>query len=256
MTASGEARIKDAAVKCGSREDLIARLLQGADSAHVAEIGVFRGNLSEYILDWCPKIESYYLVDPWRKLADWNKPFNVGDEKFDKYYQEAMERTAAHKDKTKVLRGRTVEVVDEVDDASLDAIYIDGDHTLRGITIDCVAWWPKLKPGGLIIGDDLTPTIWQHGPRFEPTLVFPFAAYFAEGVGAPIIALPHLQFAIVKPTHGRDYRFVDLTGRYRELALLPQLKPWVVVKLWLKALGRDLFKRASSLGGASGRGRG
>jgi hypothetical protein len=60
MTASGESRIRDAAVKCASREDLIARLLQGADSAHIAEIGVFRGNLSEYILDWCPKIESYY----------------------------------------------------------------------------------------------------------------------------------------------------------------------------------------------------
>ena len=33
-----------------------------------------------------------------------------------------------------MLRGTTTEVIDRVPDRSVDFAYIDGDHTLRGIT--------------------------------------------------------------------------------------------------------------------------
>lgn len=48
-------------------------------------------------------------------------------------------------------------------------------------------------------GDDYTRTIWQHADNFEPSLVCPFAAYFAESQGAPLVILPDSQFAIIKP---------------------------------------------------------
>ena len=54
--------------------------------------------------------------------------------------------------KVVILRGRTKEVIDQVPDNSLDFAYIDGDHTLRGITIDLMNVLPKIKEGGIIGG--------------------------------------------------------------------------------------------------------
>jgi len=174
------------------------------------------------MLDDCPAIETYYMVDPWRNLEDWNKPANTSDDAFERFFREAMDRTSAHEGKRVVLRGTTTEVIDQVPDGSLDFTYVDGDHTLRGITIDLIRTFPKVRQGGWIGGDDFTPSIWQHGDPYEPTLVFPLAVHFAEAVGARIYALPHRQFLIEKTADG-DHAFTDLTGRYGDTGLRRQM---------------------------------
>ncbi len=78
-----------------------------------------------------------------------------------------------------------------------------------------------MKAGGFIGGDDFAKTIWQHATQFEPTLVFPYAVYFAEAVGAPIYALPHRQFLIEK--NGGGFRFEDLVGSYPDRSLRHQM---------------------------------
>jgi hypothetical protein len=51
-------------------------------------------------------------------------------------------------------------------------------------------------------------------------LVFPFALYFAEAVGAPIHALPANQFLIEKPqSSSGSFEFHDTTGIYRDTQL-------------------------------------
>jgi hypothetical protein len=115
-------------------------------------------------------------------------------------------------------------VIDEIPDARLDVAYIDGDHTLRGIAIDLIRTYTKVRPGGILGGDDYTKTIWQHADNFEPSLVCPFAAYFAESQGAPIIILPHSQFAIIKPRQpGNYFQVIDTTKSYGSRSLLPQI---------------------------------
>ena len=42
----------------------------------------------------------------------------------------------------------------DFEDNSIDAIYIDGNHTYDGVKEDIIYWSPKVKPGGLIVGDD------------------------------------------------------------------------------------------------------
>ena len=61
-------------------------------------------------------------------------------------------------------------------------------------------------------------SIWQHPTNYEPTLVFPFAVYFAEAVGARIYALPHSQFLIEKQEVDK-FEFLDLTGKYTDLSI-------------------------------------
>jgi hypothetical protein len=204
------------------RFDLWARLVVGLGIEVMAEVGVWRGDFARAVLDRCDELRTYYMIDPWRHLDDWNKPRNDSDEAFEAHRHTALERTAAYESKRVVLRGRTVDVVDEIADGGLDLAYLDGDHTLRGITIDMTMMFPKVRVGGWIGGDDFTPSIFQHGSRYEPTLVFPFAVHFAEAVGGPIVALPHNQFLMQKTTE-RTHSFTDLTGKYTLQTLRDQL---------------------------------
>lgn len=184
-----------------------ATLVAALGCRDVAEIGVWKGDFAAALLAACPCIGRYHLVDPWRHLPDWNKPFNVPDAVFAEVHAIAMAAIAPFADRCEVLRGRTADVIGRIPDGSLDFAYVDGDHSLRGIAVDLIATWPKLRPGGVIGGDDLHPTPWQHGPTREPTLVFPFAMYFAEAVGQEIHILPRAQFLIRKPLAGEAAGF-------------------------------------------------
>ena len=130
------------------------------------------------------------MIDPWRHLDDWNKPANQNDTVFEEFFRQANEKTDFAARRRVILRGKTVEVIDQIPNGELDLAYIDGDHTLRGITIDLIRVYPKVRAGGFLGGDDFNRSIWQHNTSFEPTLVFPFAVYFAEAVGATIYGTP------------------------------------------------------------------
>ena len=179
---NSEMIINEGIATASNRLELWIRLLNDFKVDSVAEIGVWKGEFSEEILSKCDHIRKYYMVDPWRKLSDWNKPINIEDASFEKVYEEAMQKTSFAKSKRIVLRGKTREVLDKIPDHSLDFVYLDGDHTLRGITIDLTCLFPKVKNGGWIGGDDFMGSPWEHGINFEPTLVFPFSVYFAEAM--------------------------------------------------------------------------
>lgn len=187
----------------------------------VLEVGVWKGNLAEHLLKSCTSIERYYMLDPWRNQPMWNKPWNVSSEDFDSVFEEAMGRTEFAKDRRRILRGTTLEKIDQIADREIDLVYIDGDHTLRGTTIDLIRTFPKVADGGYLGGDDFLPSIWQHPAPFEPTLVFPFAVHFAVAVQCPIVALPFNQFAIIKDFSG--FQFMDRHGRYRQIGLRAQV---------------------------------
>lgn len=213
-----DTRILQILSESGSRIELWRNVIDESNSKELVEVGVWKGDFAEAILDHCGSIERYYMIDPWATLPDWNKPFNVDAIAFDDVYAEAIDKTKFASEKICILRGRTKEVINEIPDGSVDFAYIDGDHTLRGITIDLIQLLPKIKEGGLIAGDDFTPNPWQHDIRFEPTLVCPFSVYFAEAMDLPIIALPYDQFLIQKVSDA-SFSFTDVTGRYGDISL-------------------------------------
>jgi len=217
--------VEDLASKARSRIELWAAFVNAYRATHVAEVGVWKGEFAAAILSTCPSVSTYYMLDPWRHLDDWNKPANVSRAAFEEIYAEAMSRTEFAAPRRRVLRGTTLEIIDDIGDQSLDFAYIDGDHTLKGVATDLIAIRPKMRVGGFVAGDDFYPSIWQHGTGFEPTLVFPFAVHFALSVRATIYALPFGQFLIAMPGDGtaKSGSFVDLTGRYRSVDLLQQL---------------------------------
>jgi predicted O-methyltransferase YrrM len=213
-----------------SRLELWFEFIQSSGVRQMAEIGVYRGDFTAFMLQRCPGLTRYYMVDPWRHLSDWNKPSNKANPELEEFFQEAKTKTDFAAAKRVILRGKTTEVIDQIADGELDFAYIDADHTLKGIAIDLIRVYPKVRNGGFLGGDDFTRSVWEHNTRFEPTLVFPFAVYFAEAVGATIYALPYSQFCLQK-TSSSQFAFVDLTGHYDDVGLQTQFAPEKLLKL-------------------------
>ena len=59
-------------------------------------------------------------------------------------------------------------------DASVFAVFIDGEHDEPSVTPDIAAWWPKVAPGGYLSGHD-----WNHRE------VRAAVASFATSLGKP-----------------------------------------------------------------------
>src|SRR5438874_865261 len=75
-------RIARLIVGSPSRFDLWLRLLHTASLECAAEIGVWKGDFAQAILNNFGTVTKYYMIDPWAHLPDWNKPFNVNDQTF------------------------------------------------------------------------------------------------------------------------------------------------------------------------------
>lgn len=205
-----------------SRELFWSGFINHFNLQNILEIGVFNGEFSSHILRECSSIQKYYMIDSWRHLDNWNKPCNLNDEDFNCIYADMKDKTEFAKNKRIILKGKTAEKIDEIRDNSLDFVYIDGDHTLKGITMDLLKTWDKVRKGGMIAGDDFTPSIWQHSNEFEPSFVFPYAVYFAEALSSEIYGLPHNQFLIQKSS--TTFKFHDISNKYHNLDILSQIK--------------------------------
>jgi hypothetical protein len=234
------------AERAKSRYELWIEFIRSAGIERMAEVGVYRGNFAAMILENCSSLKQYYMIDPWRHLDDWNKPANENDDSFERFLAETKARTDFAGEKRVILRGKTVEVIDEIADGALDFVYIDGDHTLRGIAIDLICSYPKVRVGGFIGGDDFVNTIWQHHSKYEPTLVYPFAVYFAEAVGAPIYGLPNNQFLIEKKAK-RSFAFNDLAGIYNDISLRGQLAANEALRIKMDELFPRVMKYARKM---------
>jgi len=141
--------------------DLVPRLLREHGSRRVVEVGVWQGDLSERILRECPQVEQLILVDPWRPVygrldsGAWailgpglNEREMTDAEAVTRYRMKPFGRRAT------ILKLPSVEASRILTDGTLDAVLIDALHFEPHVSDDIRAWWPKLRRGGLMVGDD------------------------------------------------------------------------------------------------------
>ena len=117
------------------------------------EVGVRRAKFSSALLERWPG-GSLTLVDPWGV----NNPAYDENELHDheSNYRAALAVAARFGSRMRVLRMTSLEAAPRFADASLDFVYIDGDHSYAAVRVDLEQWWPKLRTGGLLMGDDYT----------------------------------------------------------------------------------------------------
>jgi predicted O-methyltransferase YrrM len=114
-----------------------------------AEVGVWEGETSRILLQGLPGLR-LYLVDPWHASA--------GEAQRDQAACDAaMTRTAGA---TAFAADRRVVVPCGHERAAgfvpggLDLVFLDADHGQEATREAIAAWWPKVRPGGLLAGHD------------------------------------------------------------------------------------------------------
>lgn len=119
-----------------------------------AELGLWEGFTIHHLLSTCSAL-SMIGVDLWQ--AQPGNPGPEGYEGWDHGHHERVcrKRCAPFGSRARIIKGWTDEAATQVDDASLDFVFIDADHSEEGCRRDILAWLPKIKPTGWILGHDI-----------------------------------------------------------------------------------------------------
>lgn len=114
------------------------------------EIGVRSGDYSETLMQAIPGLK-LYGIDPYEPHPGYRD--HVHKSTFARFEKQAHEKLDKYPNYY-FVREYSMDVVKRIPDNSLDFIYIDGDHSFQSVTNDIAEWSKKVRPGGIISGDD------------------------------------------------------------------------------------------------------
>lgn len=109
-----------------------------------AEIGVLDGRFSALMLERLPDAV-VHSVDPWR-TTDGGVMLRE--------LLAAVNRLTPYGDRSVVWPMPSLVAADLFADHHFDLVYVDGDHRYESVLADLKAWYPKVKPDGVLAGDD------------------------------------------------------------------------------------------------------
>lgn len=138
------------------REDVRLKLLRKMPRNSVAaEIGVWNGGFSRVILDETEPAE-LHLIDPWIYQPEFRntmfgRPRNAT--RMDSMY-ETVRQEFSNDDRVTIHRNKSEEALATFPDNYFDWVYIDGNHNEPFVATDLECCFHKVKPGGIISGDD------------------------------------------------------------------------------------------------------
>ena len=130
------------------RYDWLCQLVNQEGYTIGAEIGAATGNTTRRLLTRCKTLDKLYVADIWKALP------GSGQWEMDNMEEIFRDRFMGEPRLT-ILKGLSWEMADQVDDDSLDFIFIDADHSYECVKKDIHAWYPKLRKGGTICGHDI-----------------------------------------------------------------------------------------------------
>lgn len=121
----------------------------------VAEIGVWEGDFSQRILEICEPKE-LHLIDPWLYMPEFPNT-GFGKKKNETLMEERYHKVAARyadDPRVKIHRALSDVALSAMPDGFLDWVYVDGNHNEPIIGNDLALSLQKVKPNGIIAGDD------------------------------------------------------------------------------------------------------
>jgi hypothetical protein len=159
-----------------------------------AEIGVFEGQNFKRMIEHRPELA--VAVDAWiddEVVArnDCGYPQSKLNELYNyvRYFTRKL-------DFVKIMRMYTIDAASFFPDELFDLVYIDADHSYEGCKADIEAWYPKVKKGGFVLGDDYSKyRAPKTGVRFG---VIQAVDEFAKKQGKDVYKLTQNGWAIIK----------------------------------------------------------
>lgn len=124
------------------------------------EIGTWDGGFTEAILSK-PNVLKVYCVDPYKHFINNEYPDGMNEltqQEFDKKYNNTKNKLSIYGERVEFIRQTSLDASKMFEDNTLDFVYIDGNHDYKYVLQDLTVWYPKLKSGGFLCGDDLYST--------------------------------------------------------------------------------------------------
>lgn len=145
-----------------TRADVLVGFIRQHGFRYGAEIGVGPGPTTKHMLDSCPDLK-LIAVDNWPadyptysgRYGDPGPAFGAREQ--NRRREQFMKKVHNRPGRVRLIEKASVEAALEVDDGSLDFVFIDADHTYEGCKADIEAWLPKVRSGGLVTGHDYAP---------------------------------------------------------------------------------------------------
>lgn len=165
-------RLTSRAARRAAKRDFLFEVVPRGGT--VIEVGVFDGDFSERILA-LNEPRKLHLVDPWFTKDDGSlfdgptQQFTSAKQAADALegqYQHVARRFAGEISSGRIEVHRTLShlAAPQFPDEHFDWIYVDASHFYDDVKVDIQAFWPKLKRGGYMAGDDYDRRgIWEHG---------------------------------------------------------------------------------------------
>lgn len=144
----------------GPQQRTNAVLRRVGKGARGVEVGVFRGVMSSLLLKG--GVSRLFMVDNWLPTNKQPKAYkatrdgmaHLSAEEAVSNRDKALAVARRHPGAAVVLGMDSINAAAQINDGSMDFVFLDGDHSYEGVIADIAAWVPKVRKGGWIGGHD------------------------------------------------------------------------------------------------------
>jgi hypothetical protein len=153
-----------------SHRDVVCNLIKESKSRKIAEIGIWKGQLSRKIISKCSfdelvlidplseEVNNFSLSDPSEtpgkmKKGTYRCGSSEGTKDFDSWASSLFSEIEKNPN-VRFIREKSEDVVLDFKDQHFDLVFIDAIHLYKNVVADIWNWLPKTKDGGILSGDD------------------------------------------------------------------------------------------------------
>ncbi len=122
------------------------------------EVGSYLGKSISYTIVESINLQknlNIHCIDYWNgNPNDSNYMNGADDKKFEKLYNQFLKNTKSLQDYFTHHKMISWEAAKIFENNSVDYLMIDAGHDYQSVKLDLNSWWPKIKSGGMMGGDD------------------------------------------------------------------------------------------------------
>ena len=128
------------------------------DGDDIVEIGCFAGRSTRFLCDALELSGKHdvkvHVIDTFEGSGMEHANVNLNS-----MYDDFMRNLADHIEQERVIvnvnKSDNSNIINSFADNSVFGVIVDGAHTMEAVQDDIINWWPKIKDGGIMVGDDV-----------------------------------------------------------------------------------------------------